>query len=135
MCFATLCDADPVMLRDLPQEQINYGSWVVALSGGAMFLSDDLRYLDAGRYGWGVDAQKVAFATGGIPAIPIDMFPVQPPEKLTNQIIDSVMDRNNHVLPTTWQLPDKTRVYLNDGDDEKIVEGITIPGRGAAILP
>jgi len=135
MCYATLCDADPILLRDLPQEQINYGSWVVALSGGAMFLSDDLRNLDSQRYDWGIDAEKIAFATSGEPAMPVDLFPDSPPEKLTNQIIDSVMDRNTHVLPTTWVLPDGTRVYLNDGDDEKVIEGVTVPGRGAVILP
>ena len=134
LCYATLCDADPVMLRDLPREQINYGSWVVAMAGGAMFLSDDLRSLDAERYAWGLDTQKTGYATGGVPAVPVDIFPASPPEKLTNQIVDSVMDRSNNVLPTTWVMPDGVKVYLNDGDDAKMVQGVTIPGRGAGII-
>lgn len=48
MCEATLCDADPPLLRVLPQGEVQAGAWVVALAGGAQSsFSDDLRTLDA----------------------------------------------------------------------------------------
>ena len=134
-CHATLCDADPVLLRHLSREEVDMGGWVVAFAGGALFLSDDLRNLPTERRTWGLDAVRINSSLSGKPAIPQDIFPANPPKILTNALIDNVANKNSHVLPTTWVMPDGTRVYLNLTEDEVTMGSVKIPARGARTLP
>ncbi|MFH2007886.1 MAG: alpha-galactosidase [bacterium] len=135
-CLATLCDADPPILRELPEAEVTFGGWVVALSGGGLFLSDDLRELDdLSRVAWGVGDGRGAYAIGGLPAVPEDPFPAEPPVFLTNHAMDHLADENRHALPSRWRLSDDTRVGFNHGEAPLEVEGVVIPARGAAVLP
>ena len=43
LCLATHCDADPALLRVLPRQEVEVGSWYVAFAGGALFLYLQLR--------------------------------------------------------------------------------------------
>jgi len=134
LCFATLCDADPVILRDLTADEVAFGGWVVAFGGGGLFLSDDLREVDASRGSWGLDATRAEAALGGQPAIPLGHFPGEPPAYLISHAADHLAGRNSHVLPTEWRLPDGRRVVLNLGEEPLTVDGVTIAPRGAMVV-
>jgi hypothetical protein len=134
LCHATLCDADPVLLRGLPLEEVEAGGWVVALAGGALFLSDDLPALDMERHTWGLDPDRVALSTGGLPSIPEDIFPSEPPLRLTNALLDYMNGTNEHVLPMIWQTPSSIRIGLNPGEDERVIDSVTVPPHAARVL-
>ncbi len=136
LCLATLCDADPVLLRKLTENEVSAGGWVMAFGGGALFLSDDLTKLDASRQSWGLDAERVALALGGTPAVPVDYLPKSAPDYLQTAIADQI--NPNHastaVVPTLWRLPDGSRVGLNVTDQTIHVGGKSIPARTAKPL-
>ena len=131
LCLATLCDADPPLQRTLGQAEVEAGGWVVALAGGGLFFSDDLRKLAAERAGWGVDAYRTRLALGGEPAVPLDLFPGSPPATLSSAIADEVLQRNQHVVPLRWQLSDGARIFLNFTEVPQTVGGNTVPPHGA----
>jgi hypothetical protein len=135
LCLATLCDPDPPVLRELSRDEVGYGTWVVALAGGGLFLSDDLRALPAERWTWGLDAPRVQAALGEAPAVPLDPFPEQPPESLTSHANDHLAGENRHVLPARWRLPDGTTVGFNHTDTPTKLKGVTVPAHGARELP
>jgi alpha-galactosidase len=136
LCLATLCDADPVLLRKLPENEVDVGGWVMAFGGGALFLSDDLTKLDASRQGWGLDAARVALALGGSPAVPVDYLPRGAPDHLQSAIGDQISAHGSttNVVPTLWRLPDGSRVGLNVTDKSISAGGTSIPPRSAKAL-
>ena len=116
-CLATLCDADPVLLRTLPREEVETGAWVVALAGGALFLSDDCRTLPAERPDWALDMPRVSRSMSGTPAMPEDVLPADAPRKLANAIADELRGRaSRHVIPQVWRFSDGTRLAINDAE-------------------
>jgi alpha-galactosidase len=131
LCQATLCDADPVILRELPEEEVASGAYVVALAGGALFLSDDLRALPMERRAWGLDEARVSAALSGAPSMPEDFFPATPPATLPSAIEDHLArgGATTHVLPRIWRLPDGSRIALNETDEAITIEGTEIPPR------
>lgn len=135
MCVATLCDADPVLLRKLPRNEVEAGSWVVALAGGALFLSDDLRNLPAERETWGLDALRSGFALGGVPSHPSDPFGEELPEFLANPIIDALTPELLQVVPVRWTTPDGGRLLFNGQSEEIEADGQTVPARSAVWYP
>jgi len=134
LCLATLCDADPVLLRELPQEMVESGGWVAAFSGGALFLSDDLRNLPGERHGWGVDPYRAALALGGIPSCPEKLFPPSPPDTLASILMDMLLGQNTHVVPVVWQLPDGKRAAFNASDLPVEVESVAVPPMNTVLL-
>jgi hypothetical protein len=135
-CEAMLCDADPPILRaPLAPDEVGFGAWVVALAGGGLFLSDDLRALPPERYALGLDADRLGLALSGASARPEDPVPEELPARLVTAVEDVMLGRNSHALPTRWRLQDGRRLGLNLGDEARVVEGVTLPGRGAALLP
>lgn len=137
LCLRVLCDADPPILRELPREEVETGAWVVALSGGALFLSDDLRALPDERVAWGLTAERVALSLGGEPAYPEDFLPASAPSRLRSAITDHLSPgaTSSHVIPTVWRAPDGTRVAINATEAAITVEGVEVPPRGARVLP
>lgn len=135
LCRATLCDADPVLLRTLPQSEVEAGGWVAAFAGGALFLSDDLRALPAERQGWGIDAARAQAALSGMPSIPIDPISAAPPSSLPDPALDVILSQDSHVVPTVWELPSGERVAFNASALPVDVQGITVPGHSASPLP
>ncbi len=135
-CFATLCDADPVLLRKLPENEVDAGGWIMAFGGGALFLSDDLTKLDASRRSWGLDAARVGAALAGTPSVPVDYLPKGAPDQLTSAIVDQISAKGSstNVVPTLWRLPDGSNVALNVTDDAITVHGKSIPARSAKAL-
>ncbi|MCB9598312.1 MAG: alpha-galactosidase [Sandaracinaceae bacterium] len=136
-CARVLCDADPPILREpLTREEVETGAWVVAFAGGALFLSDDLRALDAARVDW-LPAEVVTLSLGGEPALPEDYLPASPPRRLSHAIGDQVSrgGASTHVVPTTWRAPDGTRYALNVTEAEINVEGVPVPPRAVRPLP
>jgi hypothetical protein len=127
VCLATLCDADPVLLRVLTQDEVQTGGAVVGFAGGALFLSDDLRNLPMERRGWGFDASGAALALGGVPSVPEDPYPAAPPGTLDNVVIDIIKMTNTQVVPTRWRAPSGVRFGVNVGDDPLAVGSTTIP--------
>jgi len=136
LCLATLCDADPVLLRTLPRNEVDAGGWVMAFGGGALFLSDDLTKLDASRRSFGLDAARVALALGGSPAVPVDYLPRGAPDHLQSAIGDQISAQGSttNVVPTLWRLPDGSRVGINVTDKSISVAGHSVPPRSAKAL-
>ncbi|HOX43963.1 MAG TPA: alpha-galactosidase [Myxococcota bacterium] len=135
-CEAVLCDPDPPILRaPLEPAEVGFGAWVVALAGGGLFLSDDLRALPAERYALGLDADRVGLALRGAAARPEDPLPEGLPTRLSTAVEDLMLQENSHALPTRWRLQDGRRLGLNLEDEARVLEGVSVPGRGAALLP
>jgi alpha-galactosidase len=134
-CLATLCDADPFLLRQLPREEVEAGSWVALATGGALFLSDDLTKLATDRRTWGLDAERVALGTGGVPSTPTRFFP----DKLPADLV-SMKDPNNgfsaeHDIPSIWRLPGGSRIAFNFKGAAITVEGTSVPAHAVRKLP
>ncbi len=123
LCRATLCDADPVVLRELEHEEVDTGANIVAFAGGALFLSDDLRVLPAERKSWGIDAARAGWALSGAPAEPEDLVPEKPPELLANVFVDLVKQSTTHVVPERWRTPDGRRFVINWSEEPKNIAG------------
>jgi alpha-galactosidase len=134
-CLATLCDADPPLLRKLTEDEVSAGGWVASFAGGALFLSDDLRKLDLARVAWGLDAARGSFAASGKPSVPVDLFSDTPPTTLTNVILDLVKRTSSAVLPRQWKTPDGKTVALVVGEDPVTIGATTIPAHAARVLP
>jgi hypothetical protein len=119
-------------LRALPRNEVEAGSWVAAMGGGAFFLSDDLRALDAERRDWGLDAQRLRVGVGGAPAIPDSPFSADPPETLTTPLVDLIRREITHVVPLDWRLPDGGHLLLNVTDELVTTEeGLEVPPHSA----
>jgi alpha-galactosidase len=134
-CLATLCDADPFLLRQLTQEEVTAGSWVALSTGGALFLSDDLTKLATTRRTWGLDAERVALGLGGVPATPVRFFT----DKLPTELV-SMKDPNNgfsaeHDIPSIWRLPGGSRIAFNFKGAAVTVEGTSVPAHAVRKLP
>jgi hypothetical protein len=134
LCLATPCDPDPALLRALPREEVDFGAWVVALAGGAFFLSDDLRLLPPERRSWGLTDGRVTLGSGGLPSFPEDLFPAPAPAALSTAIADSILGRNSHVVPGIWRTPDGRRVALNVAEQPLAVGSVVVPSRGARVV-
>ncbi|MBI4955435.1 MAG: alpha-galactosidase [Myxococcales bacterium] len=135
LCRATLCDADPVLLRTLPREEVETGGHIVALGGGALFLSDDLRVLPAERTTWGLDDERIGRALGGAPSTPLDPFPAVPPPTLTNVVVDIVTQKTTQLVPTRWRAPSGAGFALNVSDAPIVVGGVDVPAHAVRPLP
>jgi hypothetical protein len=122
----TYCDADPALLRELKKHEVESGAWVVALTGGAMFLSDDIANLDAERWTWGLSPELIALATSGQPARPQDQFPASPPDRLVSHLEDIGFKTSTQIAPTRWTFPDGTTVHFNISDEPIEVNGIQL---------
>ena len=127
MCWTLLCDADPPLLRGLPQNEVDLGAWVVAITGGAVFISDDLRDLDEERHSWGLTAELMEYGLAGEPFVPVDLFPADPPADLVNGVEDFFNHSNSHVVPAIWTAPDGNRVIININDETLDVDGVDVP--------
>ena len=136
LCRATLCDADPPLLRALSDDEVQAGAWVVALAGGALMLSDDLRALDAERLDWLFsDPQRLQASTSGETAIPRDLFPADPPAALTSVVADILGERDAHVVPRTWTGNFEGQVLFNAGAEPFEVDGTVVSGHAVVWVP
>ncbi len=135
ICQAMLCDPDPPILRVMPQNEVEGGVWVVALAGGALFLSDYLPDLDPQRYAWGLDESTVEMSLTGTSATPEDIFPTEPPEYLSTSVEDGILGYNTHVIPTFWTLQDGRDLYLNPGEEPLDINGTTVPPHSVVVKP
>ncbi len=135
LCLATLCDADPVLLRGLPEEEVRTGGFIVSFAGGALFLSDDLRDLPEERYAYLPAKPQLEAALGAAPTRVEDPFPNEPPETLTNIVIDILKQKSTHVVPHIWRSADGKRYGLNLSDEAIILEGVSLPAHAARALP
>jgi len=131
LCLATLCDADPVLLRDLARSEVEVQGWVVALAGGALFLSDDLRALPAERRSWVPGPRQASLALGAQPGVPLDPFPLEPPTLLALPLTDHLLGRTTLSVPALWQAADGRLVRLNVLDEPRPVAEQMVPGRAA----
>lgn len=133
LCRATVCDADPVLLRKLEPHEVEAGGYIAAFAGGALFLSDDLRELPAERRALGLDAQRAAWALSKRPAVPQDPFPKQPPEKLANVIVDLISKQTSHVVPSVWKSDDGAEILLNVSDEPRSIRGVEVGAHSAKV--
>ena len=137
LCERVLCDADPPILRVLPETEVNTGGWIPALAGGGLFLSDDLRTLDLARVPWGVDAERVSLGVSGHPAVPLDLYPTMPPSTLASAFGEHLLGRRlmgtKQVPPTRWRLPDGRVVRTNWSDTATTMDGVAVPARSVRV--
>ena len=132
-CAARQCDADPILLRGLTQDEVEFGAAVVAAAGGGLFLSDDLRVLPPERLDWGLTPATLSGAVGN-GAAPESLFPADPPESLVSGFVDAVGHQSRHVVPTIWRFFDR-RVAFNPADAAIEVEGVAVPPHAVRPLP
>jgi hypothetical protein len=132
-CIHTLCDGDPTLLRNLSPTEIKAGSWVASLAGGAFFLSDDLRELDAEKSQL-LTTQMVEQGLSGKPARPMNMTLSEVPPQLNSQILDQSLQRSNHQIPIEWLTHRETSIWMNLTDAPVVYVGETIPAR-TVIIP
>ncbi len=111
-CRATLCDADPPLLRALPSGEVDFGAWVVALTGGGVFLSDDLRALPGERFATLTPA-VVGMGIGERSSVPVDLVPTYPPTDLRSALIDVLRGELEQVAPTRWRLPNGRHIVFD----------------------
>lgn len=135
LCLSVFCDPDPPLLRTLPKNEVEAGAWVVAFAGGGLFLSDDLREVPEDRYTWGMDGDRVGLAMGGVPCVPEDPAPMDPPAILNNAVASHLLGSNLLEVPRVWRTPDGRRVALNMDDEEAVIGGVKIPAHTAQVLP
>lgn len=133
-CDRILCDGDPPILRTLARNEVDAGVWIAALAGGAFFLSDDLRVLAEERLGW-IDPIAIEVATSGRRSRPLDLVPDTPPTVLASALTDQITQRNNHVVPRHWRLPDGADLLLNLGEETMTLLGREVPPRSALRVP
>lgn len=133
-CAFTACDGDPALLRELDRNEVEVGQWVAALSGGAFFLSDDLRALETERDGW-LLPDAVALGVAGVPAVPVDLVPATAPRTLANALSDEVSGRNRHVVPSAWRLPQGGTLYINWSDAPATIAAREVGARSAIVVP
>jgi len=112
LCRATLCDADPALLRALPPDEVAFGIWVAALTGGGVFLSDDLRALDPDRAAL-LGPTALGVGLSGRVAAPLDLVPASPPDELRSALADHLADTRTQLVPKRWRLPSE-RVVVFD---------------------
>jgi hypothetical protein len=135
VCRAVACDADPPILRQLPQNEVDVGAWVAALAGGAFFLSDDLRALPEERHGWGFSPERLEVGLAGVSAVPESVFPQVVPTRLSNAFEDAIAGTSKAQVPAVWRSGFGYRVAFNFGDDARTIEGTELPRRSAAVRP
>jgi hypothetical protein len=114
---------------------VGSAAWVVGLAGGGLFISDDLRQLDADRRTWGLDEAMISAVMSGHPSIPLDPFPADPPRNLTSHVTDMITGEDHHVLPARWHTPRGDEMRFNFAEEPLEVGDLTIPPRGARRLP
>ncbi|MCU0665106.1 MAG: alpha-galactosidase [Myxococcota bacterium] len=131
-CLATACDADPPLLRVLPRNEVEAGLWVATSTGGAFFLSDDLRALASERLGW-LEEDLLTLALTGTPAVPESFFPDVIPDVLKNMKDD--LFSAEHQVPSVWRFQDKRRMAINFNNSQKTIEGVKVPAHTAVELP
>ena len=134
-CQAMLCDADPLLQRDLPRNEVEFSAWTVALAGGGLFLSDDQRALPEERATWGLDPAIVAAALGAQVSKPQPFFPKDPPETLANPVFDHLAGESHQVVPTHWRLPSGKEVVLNPSDVTVTTDDGPLGPHSAHLLP
>ncbi|MBM4252850.1 MAG: alpha-galactosidase [Deltaproteobacteria bacterium] len=132
-CLATLCDADPILMRaPLPEHEVQLGSWVVASTGGALFLSDDLPKLTAERVFWGLGAPQLRAALSGRPALPVSFVPPYVPQELVS--MKDNLYTAEHDVPNLWRMPDGTLVALNFSHSPQEIAGRRVPAKSSLII-
>lgn len=120
LCEATLCDADPPLLRTLPDNEVNVGVWVALAARGVVFLSDDLRKLPQERLHWALTDEQARALQAGEGRAPRSMYPDSLPQTLTNAVIDQVARKSQHAIPAVWDSAhgvSDTQLTINFTDD------------------
>ncbi len=111
-CLATLCDADPPLLRDLPTHEVDFGVAVASLTGGGIFLSDDLRKLSPERLEH-LSPNFLGVGVSGEVSVPLDLVPESPPPDLRSALVDHLSGTREHVVPRQWQMPRDRLLQFN----------------------
>jgi hypothetical protein len=102
-------------------------------SEGLRLAASGVSRLPEERYGWALDAARVAQAASGACARPLDLFPAGCPAELGNAVLEHLSRVNTQVVPARWQLPDGRCVLLNTRDLAQLIEGTLVPARSVHV--
>ena len=133
LCKAVQCDADPVLLRYLSEQEIYAASMIPAMAGGAFFLSDNLPLLSDEKLRFLPSQSIIDMSTSGIPAEPVDIFTDKPPDKLQNSIYDMLRGKNSHIVPGQWKMFNGQMLRINFDEEPARIDGETIPAHSAKL--
>ncbi|MEE2755607.1 MAG: alpha-galactosidase [Myxococcota bacterium] len=131
-CFAIACDPDPIVLRQLPDNERTVGVWTNALAGGSMILSDDLRLL-GNRLFESVTGDVFTYALGGMTAQPIGL-PRVVPDVLSSSLSDHGEGQSRHQIPSHWTLSDGNVLVFNWNDQQHSQNGELLPARSVRLV-
>lgn len=115
LCDVVACDLDPWLLRKPHSESsAEAAAWVVALGGGGLYLSDDMRKLDERRLSWKLSKRLLKQSISAKAAYPTNIIPRNVPKVLNSPGIFSRLTNTNPIqAPEKWSLPDGSRVEFD----------------------
>ena len=130
LCNVTHCDADPLLMRSPhTQQSALAAAWVVAVAGGGLYFSDDLRILPEERKAWPLPADLLKSAMGGKAATPEPVVPQLLPERLPDATFAKRSSFANDIFPnSTWRLSDGRLLMINFADAPVAFAGVTVAG-------
>ncbi len=126
-CLAIVCDPDPILLRNQPDNERIVGVWTNALAGGSLMLSDDLRQLENRLFEF-VTGDVLTYGLRGNIAQPMGL-PDIIPDALSSSLSDHGEGRSRHQIPARWALSDGRTIVFNWSDAQQRQNGIQTPAR------
>lgn len=132
LCGSIHCDTDPLLLRrPHTKESSRLAAWVTTLSGGGMFLSDNLTKLPDRRLDWAIDTEVIETSLSGRPYRPIEnSFNELGPTLRGPRLFDRPLNRSQVLGPKQWISDDGDTVFTNLSGKRLKIRGLEIPGWG-----
>ncbi|MFK7825448.1 MAG: glycoside hydrolase family 36 protein [Oligoflexales bacterium] len=103
LCEAIHCDADPLLLRGPIEPRFQSSAWVTSLSGGGLFLSDDLSKLQIEQWENATQEAMLMQTISGKPARPNPLVPSDLPTYLETPNLSGRIFGNQFIkVPNQW---------------------------------
>ena len=114
LCEAIHCDADPLLLRGSIEPRFKSAAWVASLSGGGLFLSDDLSKLPIEQWAHATEEKILRQALSSLPSRPDPLVPEQLPSRLEVPTMQGRIFGNQFIkVPTKWLTPNGDTLLIN----------------------
>lgn len=114
LCESIHCDADPVLLRGPREARFKSASWVASLTGGGLFLSDDLSKLNIDKWLYSISKEMLSQAVSGKPARPNPLVPKNLPRYLEAPSMRGRIFGDQFIpAPNRWQTASGQTLLIN----------------------